>query len=68
MTASSITLRHATFARPHLSLRSLLDRLAAADARYRDRSNIAELDARLIRDIGVTPADVDAELRRGSIW
>ena len=68
MSAFSITLRHANFARPHLSLRGVLDRLAAADARYRDRSNLVQLDARLIRDIGVTRADVDAELRRGSIW
>jgi uncharacterized protein YjiS (DUF1127 family) len=68
MTASSITLRHTESARPQLWLRGMLDRFAAADARYRDRANLARLDTRLIRDMGVTCADVDAELRRGSIW
>ncbi len=39
---------------PHLSLRSLLDRLVAADAAYRDAERLARLDDHLLRDMGLT--------------
>jgi uncharacterized protein YjiS (DUF1127 family) len=45
-------------------MRGLLDTLAAADARYRQRMDLRALDAHLLRDIGITSADVDRELRR----
>jgi uncharacterized protein YjiS (DUF1127 family) len=67
MSASTITLRSASFARPFPTVRGVLDRLAAADARYRDRTNLRSVDDRLLRDMGVTRADVEAELRR-RIW
>jgi len=38
--------------------------LATLDARYRTRVRLEQLDDRLLQDIGVTRADVAAELRR----
>jgi uncharacterized protein YjiS (DUF1127 family) len=66
MSVSSVTLRHAAL--PRLSVRGVLDRIIAADARYRDRVNLMRLDDRLLRDMGASRADVAAELRRGSVW
>lgn len=43
---------------------ALRDWLLAVDRRYHDRQALARLDDRLLRDIGVTRADVAAELRR----
>ncbi|CAN5759038.1 hypothetical protein BH23PSE1_BH23PSE1_04190 [soil metagenome] len=45
-------------------LAGLLAWIARLDAHYRTRSHLAELDDRMLRDIGVTRADVDRELRR----
>ena len=67
MSASTIILGPASFARPRLAVRGVLDRIAAADARYRDRANLRRLDDRMLRDMGVTRADVETELRR-PIW
>jgi uncharacterized protein YjiS (DUF1127 family) len=67
MSTASIAQRHARYW-PRLTVRGVLDRIAEADARYRHRVNLMSLDERILRDIGVTRADVDAELRRGSIW
>ena len=44
--------------------RGLLDRIAAADKRYRERMVLSRLDDRILRDVGATRADVAAELRR----
>jgi uncharacterized protein YjiS (DUF1127 family) len=55
-------LRHARVARPRLSVRGVLDFLAAADARYRSRQHLRSVDDHLLRDMGVTRADVDAEI------
>jgi uncharacterized protein YjiS (DUF1127 family) len=66
MHASSTALRPRTVW-PRLSARGLLDRLAAADARHRLRAQMATFDDHMLRDIGVTRADLDRELRR-SPW
>jgi uncharacterized protein YjiS (DUF1127 family) len=63
MSTTSV-LRHARFARPLPNLRGVLDMLAAADARRRERHDLAALDDHLLRDIGITRSDVAAELRR----
>ena len=57
------TLRHVRIARPRLSVRGALDYLAALDARHRARLHLVELDDRMLRDIGVTRAEVRSELR-----
>jgi uncharacterized protein YjiS (DUF1127 family) len=57
-------LRPARTARPRLTARGALGFLAALDARHRARRHLAELDDRMLRDIGVSRADVAAELRR----
>ena len=46
------------------TLRGLLDRLAALDAKHRLRAELGRLDARTLRDVGVTRAEIDAEIRR----
>lgn len=50
--------------RPRHWLGSTLERLAAQEARHRARCDLARLDPHLLRDIGLTDADVAAELRR----
>jgi uncharacterized protein YjiS (DUF1127 family) len=55
-------------ARPRLTARGVLDFLAAADARHRARKSLKELDDHLLRDIGITRADVDAEVGRTVPW
>lgn len=51
-------------ARHGFSLRRLLARLVALEGAYRQRADLAALDDRMLRDVGLTRADVDAELRR----
>ena len=63
MSATSV-LRPALFARPRLTVRGMLDRLASLDARYRNRMDLKALDDRMLRDVGLTRADAAAELRR----
>jgi uncharacterized protein YjiS (DUF1127 family) len=46
------------------TLRGLLDRLAAIDANIRQRAELGRLDARTLRDIGLSRAEIDAEIRR----
>jgi uncharacterized protein YjiS (DUF1127 family) len=57
-------MRHVRFARPRLSVRSLVDAAMKIDARHRSRVHLLELDDRMLRDMGLTRADVDAELRQ----
>ena len=45
-------------------MRGILDRLSALDARHRNRMDLEALDDRMLRDVGLTRADVAAELRR----
>ena len=54
--------------RSRLSLRGVLGFLAHADARYRTRAQLAMLDEHLLRDMGITRADRDAEVRRTFDW
>lgn len=55
----------ARFARPRLMLRRLWTRLlaglVAADARHRARVHLGQLDARMLRDIGVSAGDIARE-------
>jgi uncharacterized protein YjiS (DUF1127 family) len=39
-------------------------RLVEAEARRNQRADLRRLDARLLRDIGITSADIDAAFRR----
>lgn len=58
------TMRNVRLARPRLSVRGLVKALVDIDARYRARVQLKELDDHMLRDMGLTRADVDAELRR----
>ena len=60
----TIALRSARTARPRLSARGVLDFLAGADARHRARMKLRQLDDHLLRDMGITRADIDAATRR----
>ena len=49
---------------PRLSVRGILDRLVAYDALYRQRRALESMDDRMLRDIGVTRAEAEAEIKR----
>lgn len=53
---------------PRPSVRGILARLVAADARYRQKLALEELDDRMLRDMGLTRADVARELRAPARW
>ena len=61
---SSTVLSHVRLPRLRFSAAGLLQRLAAADAAYRARHRLAQLDDYILRDIGVSRADLARELRR----
>lgn len=63
MHATSV-LRPAHTARPRLTVQGVLGFLATLDASYRARAHLAELDDRMLRDIGITRAEVAAEQRQ----
>jgi uncharacterized protein YjiS (DUF1127 family) len=67
-TTMATTTAHRTTLRPRLSLKGVLGFLADADARYRTRAQLGILDDHLLRDIGITRADRDAEVRRTFNW
>jgi uncharacterized protein YjiS (DUF1127 family) len=46
----------------------LLRAIAASDRISRERRYLAEMDDVMLRDIGITRADVEAELRRPIHW
>ena len=50
--------------RPRLTVRGILESIVRFDARYRNRMDLQALDDHLLRDVGLTRADVAAELRR----
>ena len=50
--------------RPRLTVRGILGRFVRFDARYRNRADLKALDDHLLRDVGLTRADVASELRR----
>jgi len=49
---------------PRLGLRRIVAWLAALDTRHRERAYLAAMDAHMLRDIGLTRADVSDALRR----
>ena len=61
--SSTSALRHVRTYRPLLTVRGILDTLAAADRDYRTRQRLRQLDDHLLRDMGLTRADIAAELR-----
>lgn len=64
MTAHHLDLYRARFAWPRLSVRGVIARILQADALYRERQALSNLDDRLLDDIGVNRADVAKEMRR----
>ena len=52
-----------TLTLPRLSLRGMLEYLAALDAAYRERGYLAGLDERALRDVGISRGDMELELR-----
>lgn len=60
--------RLARVVRPRLAVRGLFARLLRYEARHRSRVDLKALDDTMLRDIGLTRADVDAELRRPLRW
>jgi uncharacterized protein YjiS (DUF1127 family) len=54
------------FAAPALSLSALLRRLSAMRAARRQRIALARLDLAALNDIGITPEQAEAELRRAA--
>ncbi len=68
MIARSTEPRFARIVWPRLSVRGILNRLVLADATYRQRMQLKSMDDRMLRDIGVTRAEVQAELKRPIPW
>ena len=66
MTTLPNIFRHARLDRPRLSLRRAVSRLVALNTLWRERVDMSALDDRMLRDIGVTRAEVDAALRRST--
>jgi uncharacterized protein YjiS (DUF1127 family) len=64
MMSSSSAQRSSLLARPRISFRSLIDALVEADARHRRNAHLRQLDDRILRDIGIGRADLEAEARR----
>ena len=67
MSTTSV-LRPASTYRPRLTVRGLLQALVNADARHRAAVHFSRLDDHLLRDMGITRADRDAEVRRTFSW
>ena len=63
MSAVTMT-RNVRLTRPRLSVRGILRFLVDMDSRYRARAQLQELDDKMLRDMGLTRADVAEELRR----
>ena len=62
--STTSALRNVRTFRPRLTVRGLLDSLAGSDARYRARVAAARLDEHLLRDIGISRAELGAALAR----
>jgi len=60
--------RYSRTYRSRLSVRGILGFLAEADARHRARVQLRLLDDHLLRDMGITRADRDAEVRKTPLW
>jgi uncharacterized protein YjiS (DUF1127 family) len=63
-TMTATVLRPVRLARPRLAARGVIAWLVELDARRRAHARLAELDDHMLRDIGVTRAQVAEELRR----
>ena len=65
----SVLMKHSSSALPGVfrvklpSRRWILERILDADARYRERRYLQEIDERSLRDVGISRADIAAELR-----
>lgn len=64
MSTQTQTLGQTGFAAPRPTVRRALGWLLALDALFRERHALAELDDRMLRDIGVSRGDVAHTLRR----
>lgn len=53
---------------PRLSGAGLVARVVRLDAAYRQRRALQELDDRMLRDIGITRADVETEAAAPLRW
>ncbi len=60
--------RYSRTYRSRLSVRGILGFLAEADSRHRARVQLRLLDDHLLRDMGITRADRDAEVRKTPLW
>jgi uncharacterized protein YjiS (DUF1127 family) len=61
---TTTTAQRSVHARPRLTARGVLDFFAAIDQRARARHQLAALDDRILRDIGLSRGDVEMERRR----
>ncbi len=64
MSALTTTAHHSDSSWPRLTWRGILRKLVVVDTLYRERADLAAMDARTLRDIGVTRADIGEALRR----
>ena len=62
--AVSETLDMAAKSRPALTPAAIVRHLIGMNESYRQANALSKLDGRLLDDIGLTPKDVEAELRR----
>ncbi len=62
--AVSETLETAAKIRPDLTPAAIVRHLIGMNNRYRQAHKLSQLDGRLLDDVGLTPKDVEAELRR----
>ena len=63
--STTSALRPARTFRPRLTVRGLLNAMAAADARHRARIAAERLDDHLLRDIGVSRGELAFRLANG---
>ncbi len=64
MTARNASLGRTVVATPRLNGRGLIRRLLALDVLFRERTALEEMDARMLRDIGLGAGDVAETLSR----
>ncbi len=64
MPSLSIAFRDTLGTAPRLGWRGVMNRLVAVDALYRERAQLAEMDDRTLRDIGVARPEIEAALAR----
>lgn len=62
--AVSETLERAAETRPWMTPAGIVQHLIRMNERQRQANALSKLDGRLLDDVGLTPKDVEAELRR----